>query len=84
MRYQRVTIEIADKIIVKMEASVTEGSVNNKEAFKSCGRTGRRGACLDTDIARDKLQEIIHNVEKASLDDDASGSTQANQGDGKS
>lgn len=67
-----------------MDASVTDGSMNNKDAFKTCGRTGRRGACVDTDIERDKLQEIIHNVEKVSLDDDASGSTQSNQGESKS
>lgn len=67
-----------------MDASVTDGSMNNKDAFKTCGRTGRRGACVDTDIERDQLQEIIHNVEKVSLDDDASGSTQSNQGESKS
>lgn len=57
-----------------MEASTAaEGSGNNNEvAFKTCGRTGRRGACVDTDIAREKLQDIIHKVEKVSLDDTTS------------
>lgn len=44
-----------DKIIVKMEVLVIEGSVNNKEVFKSCGRIGRCGVCLDIDIVCDKL-----------------------------
>lgn len=51
-----------------MEASANEESTSGEEAFKSCGRTGRRGACTGTDIARDKLQDIIHKVEKVSLD----------------
>lgn len=66
---------------IKMEASASEGNTNSEEAFKTCGRTGRRGACIDTDIEGNKLQEIIHKVEKVSLD--ASESAQPNQGENK-
>lgn len=62
-----------------MEASATAESTDSTEAFKSCGRTGRRGACVDTDIARDKLQDIIHKVDKVCLDETEN--SQSNQGE---
>ncbi len=61
-----------------MEASAAEESTDSAKAFKSCGRTGRRGACIDTDITRDKLQDIIHKVEKVCLDETKN--SQSNQG----
>lgn len=62
-----------------MEASATEESTDSVEAFKSCGRTGRRGACIGTDITRDKIQDIIHKVEKVCLDETEK--SQSNQGE---
>ena len=51
-----------------MEATTTAATSNNDKAFKHCGRTGRRGACIDADIASEKLQELINQAEKLSLD----------------
>lgn len=62
-----------------MEASATEESTENSEAFKRCGRTGRRGACIDTEITGDKIQDIIHKVENVCLDEKQS--SQSNQGE---
>lgn len=63
-----------------MEAAATaEASNNNEQAFKICGRTGRRGACIDADIASDKLQDIINKAEKMSLDEEES--SQSNEGE---
>ena len=62
-----------------MEASANEENNSGEEAFKSCGRTGRRGACIGTDIARDKLQDIIHKVEKVSLDETETSQTNQNE-----
>jgi len=61
-----------------MEASANEGVTSGEEAFKSCGRTGRRGACTGTDIARDKLEDIIQKVEEVSLDETEGSQTKQN------
>ena len=60
-----------------MEASTTAETGNNEKAFKQCGRRGRRGACIDADIASEKLQDLIHQAEKLSLDQGTS--SQANK-----
>jgi len=62
-----------------MEPSANEGVTSGEEAFKSCGRTGRRGACTGTDIARDKLQDIIQKVEEVSLDETEGSQTNQNE-----
>lgn len=62
-----------------MEASAKEEVTNSEEDFKSCGRTGRRGACTGTDIASDKLQDIIHKVEEVSLDETEGSQTKQDQ-----
>lgn len=52
-----------------MEASKDGGTVNDTEqAFKHCGRAGRRGACINTDITDDKLQDLIQQSEKLALE----------------
>ena len=40
-------------IVDEMEASKDGGTVDNSEqAFKHCGRAGRRGACISADITK--------------------------------
>lgn len=56
-------------IVDEMEASKDGGTVDNTEkAFKHCGRAGRRGACISTDITNDKLQDLIQQSEKLALE----------------
>ena len=64
-----------------MEASAVAeaGNNNNEQAFKNCGRAGRRGACIDADIMSDKLQDIIQKAENISLDEGES--SQTNEGE---
>lgn len=60
-----------------MEASTTAETSNKEKAFKQCGRRGRRGACIDADIASEKLQDLINQAETLSLDQGTS--SQANE-----
>ena len=63
-----------------MESSSAAGTGgNNEEAFKRCGRAGRRGGCIDADIMSDKLQEIIHKVENVSLEEGESSQSSVSQ-----
>jgi len=56
-------------IVDKMEASKDGGTADNTEqAFKHCGRAGRRGACISADITNDKLQDLIQQSEKLALE----------------
>lgn len=61
------TVEI--HFVDEMEASATVEASNNDQAFRRCERTGRRGACIDTDIVSDKLQDLIQKSEKLVLDE---------------
>lgn len=62
-----------------MEASATAEASEKEQAFKRCGRTGRRGACIDADIANDKLQDLTQKAEKLSFDEGES--SQSNAGE---
>lgn len=52
-----------------MEASETVDTINNEQAFKHCGRKGRRGACVSADLNNDKLQDLIQQAGKIALDE---------------
>ena len=73
-------LDVLFSFVYEMDVSTAESSnLNEKTAFQKCGRTGRRGACIDTEIATDKLKDIIDKTENVSLDNTEESAAKGNK-----